>query len=77
MKTALLRTLTAAKRAIVYFQMRSVEIHLAGKLQVFEQVTNPYTRLDMRNSIQVTRLELDRLRNEYIALRPRGSWRLA
>lgn len=77
MKTALIRALTAAKRAIVYFQMRSVEIHLASKLEVLEHVTNPYTRHDMRNSIGATRLELDRLRNEYIALRPRSSWRAA
>ena len=77
MKTALLNTLTAAKRAVVFFQMRAVEIHLHGKIQVREQVTCPYTRLDMANSIKVTRLELDRLRNEYIALRPRSSWRLA
>ena len=77
MKTALLRALTAAKRAIVYFQMRSVEIHLASKLEVLERVTNPYTRHDMRHSIQATRLELDRLRTDYIALRTRSSWRLA
>ena len=77
MKTTLKTMLTAAKRAVVYFQMRSLEIHLAGKVEIREHVTDPYTRLDMANSIKETSLELCRLRNEYIALRPRTSWRVA
>jgi len=77
MVNAIKTTLTAAKRAVVFFQMRALEIHLAGKVEVREHVSCPYTRLDMANSINATRLELNRLRDEYIALRPRSTWRAA
>lgn len=78
MKTRLKTEFTAAViRAVVWFQMRSVEITLDGMLKSREAVSDPFTRVRMASSIAVARSEALALREKYIALRPRQSWRIA
>lgn len=77
MKTLIKTASTAVKRAVVYFQMRSVEINLAGMIENRDQVSDISTRIAMAGSIRTASIELCRLRSEYIALRPRTSWRAA
>ena len=78
MKTSLKTALTAAViRAVVYFQMRSVEINLDGMIKARDCVSDPFTRVRMASAIAAARAEALALREKYIALRPRQSWRLA
>lgn len=72
------RLTAAVIRAVVYFQMRSVEINLDGMLKAREQVSDPFTRCEMAQAINVARQEALRLREKYLSLRrPASSWRVA
>jgi len=78
MKTSLKTEFTAAViRAVVWFEMRSVEITLDGMLKSREAVSDPFTRARMAPAIANARREALDLREKYIALRPRQSWRMA
>ena len=70
--------LQAIQRAVVYFQMRAVEINLEGMIEAREKVADPFTRVDMAPAIANARAEALRLREKYLALRrPAQSWRAA
>ena len=78
MKNTLFSALTAAVvRSVVYFQMRSLEITLDGKLKSRDQVTDPFTRREMAVAIANLRTELLIVREKYLSLRPARSWRVA
>ena len=78
MKNLIKQALTAALiRPATYFAMRSVEINLDGMIKTRERVEDPLTRHAMNQAITLARSEAVRLRNKYIALQPRGSWRVA
>lgn len=77
MKTDLFSALTAAViRAVVCFQMRTLEINLDGMLKAREQVSDPFTRAEMAGAIAHIRGELLTVREKYLSLRRAGGWRV-
>lgn len=80
MKTRTFRLLTAARRALAYWRMRSIEINLAGAIEALPHIKDPDTLEHMRLAIKVTSKALCRARAEYQALLQPGqrlTWRLA
>ena len=67
MKSALISALTAARRLVLWFQMRSVEIHIYGLEEAMACVRDPITQGNMTISRHHARRELARLRAEYCA----------
>ena len=72
MKTALVRALTALKRAWRLYQVRSIEINLQGQLDVLPYVRDADTRDAMAVAIRTQRKALARARAEYQATLPPG-----
>ncbi|HON48072.1 MAG TPA: hypothetical protein PLZ60_10015 [Kiritimatiellia bacterium] len=80
MKAAIRHTLTAARRAWLLYQMRSLESHIDGMAEAIEAVDDPMLRLRIGTARAVARRDLARLRAEYSATLPvgqRATWRTA
>ena len=67
MKSAIVRTLTAARRVVLWFQIRSVEITIDGQTEVIELVRDPLLHGRILLARAEARRELARLRAEDIA----------
>lgn len=67
MKSALFSALTAARRAGLWFQIRSVEIHIAGMNEVLACIGDPLLEGRIIVNRSLARRELARLRGEYTA----------
>lgn len=67
MKTAIKTASTAIHRAVLWFQIRSVEIHIYGIEEAMTLVRDPLTLGNMQLSRHLARGELARLRSEYSA----------
>lgn len=84
MKNHLFFALTAAFGWVAYFaawvSLRCLEISLADKCRLLDDVSDIATRADMRRSIQILSLRVEDGRNRLESLRPtpaRRSWRSA
>ncbi len=80
MKTAIKTASTAIKRWLALYQLRSIEITLAGALDTLPSVRCQHTRSEMQLAIAAMRRELAAARARYIALLPPGqriTWELA
>ena len=74
------RLLNAIRRAIAYYQMRSVEINLAGTVESLPYVRDELTREAMMLSIKRMSIELCSRRAHYQSFLPPGHrhvWRIA
>ena len=67
MKTALFSALTAARRLVLWFQIRAVEINIYGIEEAMTLVRCPLTLGNMTIARHHARRELARLRAEYCA----------
>ena len=76
MKTAIKSALTVARRAVLWFQIRSVEIHIAGMNEVLACIGDPLLEGRIIGNRSLARRELARLRGEYIATLPPGQRRV-
>lgn len=72
MKSALKSALTAARRAFLRFQIRSLEIHLDGIDAALEGVRDSLAIERARVAQAIARRELARVRSEYVATLPPG-----
>lgn len=80
MKTALLRLATFCRRAFAWYQMRSIEINLAGAVESLPFVRDAETREHMQLAIKRMSRELCRARAHYQSfLKPghRQIWTIA
>lgn len=80
MKTAIKSALTAARRAVAYWQMRSIEINLAAAIDVLPHINDTDTREHMQLSIKRMSRDLCRARGHYQSFLPPGQrriWRFA
>lgn len=80
MKTALKTALTAARKALAWYRMRSIEIHLAGALDTLPYIKDRDTVDHMRLSIRAMQRELCRARAHYQSFLPVGermTWEVA
>jgi hypothetical protein len=80
MKSALKSASTAARRLILWFQMRSVEITIHGQTECLAMVGDPLRYGRILIARHEARRELARLRGKYIATLPPGrrvTWELA
>ncbi len=81
MKTLLKTASTAIKRAALLFQIRSLEITLAGQLESLSRVTCLNTREQIIDAMDTTRCALIDARRRYLAAKPvaqcHGTWRAA
>ena len=80
MKTAIKTALTAARRWLAWYRMRSVEINLAGMVETYPHVKCQDTRRGMELAIRRASKELCRARAEYQAFLPPGErivWEVA
>jgi hypothetical protein len=74
------RLLTAIRRAIAYYQMRSIEINLAGAIDTIPYIKDADTLEHMRLSIKRMSKELCQARARYQSFLPPGErhvWRVA
>lgn len=74
------RLLTAVRRALAYYQMRSIEINLAGAIDALPYIRDELTLEAMRLSIKRMSLELCSARARYQSFLPPGQrhvWRIA
>jgi hypothetical protein len=68
------------RRTIAYWQMRSIEITLAGMIDAFSLIDDPDTAAPMRLAMQGLSRDLAAARARYQACLPPGerrTWRLA
>lgn len=72
MKTAIKTALTAIKRWLALYRMRSIEINLAGAIDTLPLVRDQLTRERMQISIREMSLALCKARADYTALLPAG-----
>lgn len=80
MKTALKSTWTAATRIALWFQIRSLEITIAGQNECLECVGDRILQARIMLARHETRRELARVRGKYIATLPPGrrvTWEMA
>lgn len=80
MKIAIKSALTAVRRAIAYWQMRSIEINLAAAIDVLPYINDADTRDHMQISIKRMSRELCHARGYYQSFLPPGErqvWRIA
>lgn len=74
------RVITVAKRAILLFQMRAIEIQIDGMNECMDAVRDPVVQFKITAARVNARKELARIRKEYNATLPAGerrTWRLA
>ena len=74
------RLITPLRRAIAYWQMRSIEINLAGAIDALPYIRDPQTLEHMRLSIKTMSRELCAARGCYQSYLPPGqrhTWKLA
>lgn len=72
--------ITAAKRAAIYFQMRTLEALVDGQSECLDHVTDPFTINRIVMAQINARNELRKVRRAYNGLRgmsARDSWRIA
>jgi hypothetical protein len=72
MKTALKSALTATRRALLWFQIRSLEINIYGMNEVLSCIRDPLLEGRIIVNRSIARRELARVRGEYIATLPPG-----
>ena len=80
MKSMIKRASTAVRRFAAYYEMRSIEINLAGAIDTLPYVRDAHTRESMALSIKAMSLELCRARGKWIATLPPGkrcTWQVA
>jgi|GEM_PF-2231327 len=80
MKTALKTALTAATRAVLWFQIRSIEITIHGQGECLACVSDKLLHARITIARHEARRELARLRGKYNATLPPGRrvvWSLA
>lgn len=66
------RPLNAVLRSVAWFQMRSLETTLQGKLDIIHDITDRETKAAMRASIRQLRKDLAKARAKYQSLLPVG-----
>ena len=72
MKTALKTALTALKRWLSLYRMRSIEINLSGAIDTLPLVRDELTRQRMQLAICEMSIALCKARADYVALLPAG-----
>ena len=72
MKSALKTALTALKRWLSLYRMRSIEINLSGAIDTLPLVRDQLTRQRMQLAIREMSIALCKARADYVALLPAG-----